>query len=357
MLSIYSLLILLFAPVWFCNNLLLCRVATIAGLIIVMTHKKQEKLCLPQVMFLIWLAWAVLCCVLSDFPRLAIEGFYLRVEGLLSWATLTAAAYLTDKTSKTNYALMAFLCAISLILLVLKAIFYSDIRFQAYVIENVALSSFAACAFVFLWTYGSPYMSAFAIGLLVIATTRSGLFAAMAGILCYYLMKGTLKTAYKKIVALLGILTILILFTPIKQKIENLNYTFTGSRSQWLKQSEVMTKALPLTGYGLDTLSHYLKPAKGETRQRLAIAERVHFLPLDICLQTGWIGLTLFMLFVGSAIAFATKNPSGINLAAASVLVTWFIFGCINPQGLHSLLLTLVCVFQMKKLKLNEDPN
>lgn len=214
---------------------------------------------------------------------------------------------------------------------------------------TIAFVNMAALLVIILWAFDWR-VAILASPACLACNTRGAMLGMVIGILiyCCVIWKHRVK---KKVILGILILVGVIALSPAGRKMAKIDvHTMgTGPRSQWMMQAIQASKERPMLGYGLDTLSHVLKPASGAfgtgDLKNPTIADRTHNIFLDMLLQTGWIGLALFVTTVGMAVKCALNHPSVNNAISLSVLGGWIVTGLFNPTGITATLIMLMALF------------
>ncbi len=318
---------------------------------LLMNEKHALKLANHHIMFLVWMAWILICCWFSDYRYISMVGYHLRVEGLLTWIVMASLAYFYWVTFAERDA-MSILCLVVMLLTVTGLNILSTDMFNLIAFTPVALGSICCVMFILFWSV-SPAASILVVPFFIASNSRSAIVASIVAVAVYSLLKS--KDAKKlTIYATLALLIIsaVIYCTPLKQKFSNIKVGSigTGARSHWIKEGAKQSLHLPITGYGLDVLANYLTPAPtSEYRQRNANCDKTHFLVMDILLMTGWIGLGIFSVMAWYALKTAYYYRSDHNITCFSVLVAWFVFGMFNPTGMYSTMIAIWAFIGLRK--------
>ena len=334
------------------------------------------KLDLHHKLFFTWLAWCGIGIFFSEYPLMAFQGFYpYRGEGLLTFLILTCFALSYWKVFDSLRPLgwiMAGICLFLFIAFVVIVYFwegdygdrsYAKNFFDRALLPDVAVASFA-CQTGAIMAYIHPLLGLIAALPLVDAASRSGLIALFVSLTTFVILtkKTNLTISSKKLgkYCLVGIVVLGLSFLLVG-KIVGMNQKLTsipkiqtmgsGARSQWILQGANLASRLPLTGFGLDTLSNYLQtPTGGQWKEmRRYISDRTHNIMYDIILQTGWVGFTMLLLTLGYAVAICVHHPDRHNIACLCALIAWGIFAHANPHGMLGNSTALICLFGIRK--------
>jgi hypothetical protein len=354
-----AFLALLFMPSLGSNALLSKLFYTSAILCVLYRNAYKVKTSSVQWLFGVLLAWMFLSSSICDNNMIASTGYWNRMEGFITWFILAvlAWAYWTVAEGNnefelfklpwnlTGFSQLFLLVLLSFITIIILDIFVWPIQsygFSLNIMPNNALAGFASIAFILLYAY-HPVASLPAIMLVLSTSNRTAILVLFTGLICYYAL-----TAYKKLLKTLAISCLIaftiIPFTGVYNRIAHLsgNNFGIGARSQWVLQGSELTKSVPVTGYGLDTLSRYLKPVKGAYQHKGAIVDRTHFLPIDMILQLGWIGYYIVLAILGCAVHIVLQNRTKQNVICLSLIVSWIVFNCFNPCGIYGHLMMLI---------------
>lgn len=366
------LFILLLCPtVAIADNHSIARLTLVSLLLILVQRRHVLKLELHHKLFLAWLAWAAIGAAYSEYPWLAFYGFYpLRGDGLVTWVIITAIGLLYWNVYRTLKPL-AWTCLLMLLTLVVAHFFIvkrstpdmvmqSQNYFDSVFVPPVTVGSFACQASVIMAIL-CPALAVFGIFPILDAASRIGL-AALAFGGGSALLYGYRKHITAKVIVRALACVVLALATSswwvgplhLEQKmvkIPALPSGQLGARPQWILQASALASRLPLTGFGLDTLSEYLEPAKGPgfTDLERFTNDKVHCWAFDTILMTGWIGYTLLLLAGGWALAIAIKFPVEQNVYCACALGAFLIFGCANPHGLIGNIIAVMALFGIRE--------
>lgn len=356
-------LAMLLAP-GYTTNQQLNRMLTVSVLLLLIRHPYKLIKNAHHWLFFGWLAWCIVGIYFSHHRMMAFQGFYpYRCEGFLTYILVTCLAVSYWKVF-TDLKPLCYTCiAGSIVVITIFLFLRPDIdlvyrfRFENYVLPSVALGSFACLAGIVL-LYINPLLSLFAVPVILISQNRTAMysFAIVWVIYCLYQSGGIPlqhlgKLKKPVILVVLGVL-ILIPFLPYHlTKIPSFERMGTGARSHWLLESSNLAHKLPLTGFGLDTLSNYLTSPKGEGYELLEryICDKTHNVAYDIILETGWMGYTMLLLAFGYAVAICIYYPNKLNIVCLSVVLCWILFGFANPHGLLCNSIALTAFFGIQK--------
>ena len=324
------------------------------------------KFCSVQYLFGLWLAWVFVGSTFSDNNTIASIGYWGRMEGFLTWGLLSAMAwaYWTGCEEETKFELfklpvtmrgldLIFIASLliftSIVLVIMFVWPVQSMAFFLKIMPDNALAGFSSIGAVLLFAY-TPIAAIPAVLAALCSANRTVLIAIVSGITCFYLLTNFKRSLRASIIVFLILLAI-IPFTTIGKRISTLNTSVMGigSRSQWVLQGSELSKSVPVMGYGLDTLSVHLKPAKGKYIHKGVVVDRTHFLPIDLILQTGWIGYYLALAMLACALHVTLKYRTKQNIICLSVIVSWIAFNCINPSGVYGHLIMLIALFGIRK--------
>lgn len=341
-----AFLALLFAP-GFGVNSLINRLFACAILLVIAEPRLKPKLEITQKLFLAWLAWAALSCALSPHSEMALQGYYLRSEGLLTWLVLTCFAFAYWSYYEGAKAMTLLLTVSCLVLFW----FMRSPEEMPFIMPEVALGGFAALAAVYIYGNFGGCVPLLPLIPLLYSGQRSAIAAVVAGIACRYVFIPLSARAWKTLLVVACLCAAIIPLTPLKAKLAHSN-PFTigqGARSDWIRQAYDLSFDRPLTGFGLDTLSKYLQPASEAYRHKSAIPDRTHNIAFDLILQTGWVGYLLALLVLGAAFGVTWKGRNERNVTCFCVLVAWIVYGLFNPQGVPAHALALIAIYGIRK--------
>lgn len=307
-----------------------------------MTYQLHHKL------FFAFLCWTALCCFMSPWPALAVYGFHMRYEGLLTYVICLFLAIEYWKNFATVKGITLPLILLSVIYPFIHS--YTPEWAGWLLVPQVAIGAMCAVGFGILYPI-NRYLT-LPIAIAGIWTGSRAFFVCMIlTIAITECLNFKQIWRLKWFLAAFGLLVALVLpFTPLKQKLENTRFDFQGSRSQWIYQAIGISKALPLTGYGLDTGSEWLKPAKGRTAEHKdVIADRVHNIYFDVLIWTGWIGAFIAVIMISWTLLTAFTNRTLENVACGLGIASYLAFSVFNPLGAPSLALFFICILGVRK--------
>lgn len=313
------------------------------------------KLGVVQWCFLAWLAWTIACTFfLGSRADFAFQGFNMRMEGLPTWIVITALAYafwsLTDRFMWfVGFMGLAtvYLC-FKLDLMALHESF-----FAVTVFPKMALAAFTTFAALSFWMV-NPVCVTFALPLLV-HSNRAAVIALLVGIAVFHGFRDGHRIMKGKTLALaasgIALLMVAIVLSPVGAKFRALNPDTIGqgARTQWLVQASELTRDMPLTGYGMDSLSRQLKPAQGLMSEKNTVADKCHNIIYDLILSTGWIGYTLALLTFGTALGVTWLYRSSTNIACFALVCAWITFNLMNPTGMMGHACMLIGLFGIRR--------
>ncbi len=370
----FCFLVLMFAPgIGGCENQQINRLAIVLCLLLFCRKIHDFKTEAHHWLFFAWLLWAALGTIFSDYQAMSFYGFYpYRGDGLLTYLIITCMAVLYWMNFKTlkplaGMFIIAFVIAIG-------AYFYFVTRwyknfpeqgaasmfFGRFFLPEVGIGSFA-CQASIITAILNPLFAFLGLIVLIEAKSRIGLIAwaitlSLASL--YRYRKYLTKKRFLGIICLLG--TLFLLFECVKGKLPiSTKFTYRpdvmklgmGARSQWLLQGSNLSRSMPLTGFGLDTLSEYLHEPRGKELVGYSelYSDRTHNIAMDSILQTGWIGFTLILLTLGGAIGITWFYPTRQNVVCLGVLGAFLIYGMANPHGIVGNLTALTCLFGIRR--------
>jgi len=351
------------------SNFLVNKLFACSALLCVLYRGGQKIAhCAPHYIFAGWLLWVFVGCTISDNNIMASTGYWGRNEGFLTWFLLSALAYAYWSTSEIDkkhilskyllnfkgFDLLFWLVLLVFISLVIVAYFvwpFNSMAYTLHVMPENALAGFASIGFVLLYAY-HPLAVIPAVTLVLTTQNRTALLVMLVGFTCYHLLTSFKKSLKALVIAALLVCTLLP-FTNVFKRIETLQPSTMGegSRSQWILQGSQLASYGPVMGYGLDTLSQYLEPAKGKYVHKDAIADRTHFLPMDLVLQTGWLGYFISLALLVGCIHVVLQNRTQQNIICLSLIISWIAFNCINPSGVYGHLLMLIGLLGIRRDK------
>lgn len=281
------------------------------------------------------------------------------MEGLLAWTIMFILADTYWKL-ESDLKLLNVLLVIGLSILIIlhlltfdqRAITAGDFRkenwFMWVTSTNIGIATFAGLSLPLLFSYNA-LLAGLSVIALFIGTTRSAWLAGVCGLVVFLWL--SFKPTLRSIALLVCIALSLALSVHwlTGKKMPSLDSVGAGSRPQFMLQAEDKAYVAPITGYGLDTQSKYLRPASGITKHRGTVTDRAHFLPLDITLQIGWIGYLLCCAILAKAIHVTWYNRTRRNVACLSVIVSFVVATCMNPSGIPAIALLSIGLFGIQE--------
>jgi len=301
--------------------------------------------------YLLWLVILFVASVKGLHPLASIVGGSYRHQGVLFFLTL----WLTGKTLivltkrersslRRGLARVVFLEAIIVILQVTFGKTYFGRPLGTLGGPNT-VAGFLTMGLFFIDKAFRGRNLSIIVTLVFVAVLLTGSRAGIAGLLImvvFFLLSSFKKVLFWKISIILGILALsgLVILTAFKQrpssKFEN--------RGLFWEMAISFIRQRPLLGYGAETQEVLYE--KEFARQEMPLSEmmvdRSHNLFLDIILWSGFSGLALFLLWIGSNIRQMIIGKQYVNIAA---LFSWFVFSMFQPLGvIHWLLLILILV-------------
>lgn len=316
----------------------------LAGFSILIFCREDFKVNPPGKWLLAWLGWSIICCLVSPYPQISIEGFHLRNEGL---ATIIICFALAIFTKNFQYVIaLEVLGMIGLGILFMFEVCGHPL--WPHIAEGALSSVIGASAFCC-----EPLIFPVCFIYCLLVGSRAGMIGLMVGVIVLEMF----VRKWKRLAIFLSIISVIIALTPMGTRF--LKYQLTtacaGARSGWIVQASERLYERPIVGWGLDVQSRLLKPAAGQAwRHGGAMPDRVHFLPVEIAIQTGFVGLILCCLALGSAIFHCLANKSFENRLCLSVICAWIAFSLFNPSGIPATAFCLLAFFTIKPKDSNE---
>lgn len=344
-LIILAFIALLCAP-GYTNNQQLNRLICVSILVLLIRHEYKFKPQVHHYLFFAWLGWAAIGTCFSRYPMMAFYGFYpYRCDGIITYLVIVCLAlcYWKTFTCIRPLCLIALLCFFTIIGVYLYQApwlnYIAKGRFDGLLLPDVALASFACVAGIVL-IHIHAGLSVIAIPVMLMTQNRTSFYAFLMVVTVYLFMKYCRHLLdYKRMMTIASCLFFvwfaLYPFIPDKMtQIPALNCT--GARCYWLLEASNLASALPVTGFGLDSLSNYLTHPEGPGYEALLafIPDKTHNIAYDAILETGWIGYTLLLLAFGYALAICIKHPERQNVVCIMVVIGWILYGFANPHGL-----------------------
>lgn len=325
------------------------------------------KLDLHHKLFIAFVAWCAIGVCFSDYPMMAFHGLLpYRGEGILTLFVVTALAFSYWKAfDRINYlAVFCFIACVGIMITYFVMVPWEQAswtgnsvykaRFDLMFVPDVALASFACLSGALLLGI-NPWLAVAAFPVILISQNRTAMYSLLIVSIGYFILKSKKKVCLVSFM-LSGIALILMIAPLLPGKLVKLPSTQQighGARSQWLLQGADLAASLPLTGFGLDTLSQYLDAPTGEENEGLKkfICDKTHNIGMDLILQTGWIGFTLILLSFGWAVAICVNHPNNHNITCLLACCAWIVFGMANPHGLLTNSIALTSLFGIRKME------
>jgi len=329
------------------------RMIAVAMCLLCCHPKAEKRLSEPGILLIAWFLWAALCSLLGDHFDMSLFGYYKRFEGLSMWLLAIGFGWLFWRCS-TLPRLFLTICAIlsiCLSVMLIKPEIYKNIIYG-----HITISAFAAVGSCMLMAK-HPAFIACAIPFTFLTSNRSIIFALMFGAGAYLALnfKRLHKEVISTIVTLLAIAVVGVLPKLLTLDLKSLG---TGARTA------IATKALehiairPVMGYGVDTQSTLFGKSEHETiTQHIrgkpvafkVDIDRCHNVFLDIAIQTGLVGLALWLFLLTRMTYRAFSYPSEVNTACLCGIAAFIGFGLWNPTGIPSIFLACVCILGIER--------
>ena len=122
-----------------------------------------------------------------------------------------------------------------------------------------------------------------------------------------------------------------------------------GSRVEWIKQTYEKSKKHPFVGFGLDNQSFVLKNPTNKEWISKDCPDRTHNIFCDIVLQTGYVGLVLFLCTLSSGIYIAYTHDENVVRVCAAGIISYICVGLLNPHGPPSHILFAILIFGLNR--------
>lgn len=283
-------------------------------------------------LWVIFMAWAFVCSFTCEYPALSILGHPLRSEGAL-W--LIIATFISLTFPKKWIFTTCFAISLSMFLL----LFLQNQKLLAYC-PHLQIPRFAGgiASILAVILFAKDWrLLALAIPLIDLSESRTAWIASLLGCLSFWAFN---RKWFPWTWTVIGIICLYMIFTTTINHVST--HYGTGVRANLIIQGSKLAAKCPLTGFGMDTLSKYLK--KPACSKEKTIDDRTHYLPLDVILQTGWIGYAMMLTILGTLLYKARTNAIKLG-----VVTSWCIFNMINPSGFASHELALIILLS------NED--
>lgn len=305
-----------------------------------------------QWMLVAMLGWMALVTALSAYPAQSFNGFWMRHEGWLTWASLVLFAIAYCKITDPEFHRICLFITAGVMLAMAVLLPPNQITSEVLFGSRVSMSAVAAMVGVAIWSF-EPGLILLVMPTLILCDTRCGIIALTCGILAYHAPTMRLKGCFrpqewsvrKKAVSVILVIIAVssVILTPLAGKFCKFNVPLTGARANYVLQADKLAKNLPLTGFGVDTLSHYLVAPEAKNGH---VLDRTHNVLFDIVLQTGWLGYLLSLCILGVAVHRVLADPTVHRRLALGMVVAWIAFNLFNPSGIssHWLMLVALCM-------------
>jgi O-antigen ligase len=325
--------------------------------------KVEKKLSEPALLLFTWFIWAFFCSYMSDHFQLALFGFHKRFEGLITWILAISFGWLFWRTSSLESLYKACLSILGLCFLVM--VFKPDV-YKSLIYGHITIAAFVTIICCMLMAKNPAYL-AILIPFIFLMQIRSmllglGLALIAYGILNRKQIKHLFGSYWTPWLVLIVVLPLILIAAIPKLSTISFSSLGKGARTQFAAQAIQAIAQRPFMGYGIDTLSKVLKPAKTDSEEytetdrgdgvmirTIYEVDRTHNFFLDILLQTGFIGLSIW-LFILTRITYRTfKNPSTTNQACFYGVAAVIGFAMTNPFGVPAMFLMCLCVLGIEK--------
>jgi O-antigen ligase len=357
-----SLLVLFFFPAFTISGQI-ARSIAIAMCLLCAHPTIARRLAEPGILLITWFIWAIFCSYQSEYFQLALFGYHKRFEGIITWILALSFGWLFWRTSslKSLFLYCKIILGICFAVMVFKPEIYKSLIYG-----HITIAAFASIISCMLISRNIAWIG-LAIPFVYLTQVRSMLLAIGLASLAYlalnrHKIKDLFGNNWTPWVVTVIILPLTLIAAYPKLSSMNLRSLGTGARSQFAWQSIEAITLKPFTGYGIDTQSKILKPAivgseeyhehdrgDGVMIKRIFDVDRAHNFFLDILLQTGFIGLILW-LFILTRIVYRTFSyPSEINTACMYGACGAISYGLTNPCGIPCLFMLCLCVLGIER--------
>ena len=356
-----SLLVLFLFPAFTISGQI-ARSIAIAMCLLCCHPKTVKKLAEPGILLLTWFAWAVFCSYQSDNFQLSLFGYHKRFEGIITWILAISFGWLFWRTSKLNSLFIT--CGLILAICLGAMIFRPDI-YKNVIFGHIAIGAFAAIV-ACMFMVKHPLYIGIALPFIAITLNRSMLLALLFGAMAYGLVhRKKLLESFKtwKPWAVCGVIFTLCVIAAYP-KLKNIDPRSFGSgaRTDFARQTIQASIIRPILGYGIDSQSKILIPPindKSEyrwdsrpdgTQYKVYFnVDRCHNFLLDILLQTGLVGVAIWVLILTRMTYRTLLMPNEINQACLYGTAAVMGFGMMNPFGIPAMFLLCLCVLGIER--------
>lgn len=318
----------------------------------------RKRLAEPGILLIAWFAWACICSFLSDHFALSLFGYFKRWEGLPTWALAISFGWLFWQTSNLNKLYVS--CGTILAICLGAMIAYPAI-YKSAIYGHLTISAFVTIAAAMLMIK-HPLFICSAFPFVYLTQNRSMIVGMVAACAIYAALNWRKINPHRLIEIGIALVFVLILAYPKLSTIDA-STIGNGARSHAIKQALDYITLKPLTGYGIDTQSTLLKPmedpeyreartfvdSRDNTRVLYNTLDRCHNFFFDMLIQTGLIGLIIWLLIIARMTYRAFCCPNEVNRACLLGLMAWLGFNLFNPSGVPSMFLACTCIMGIEK--------
>ena len=316
--------------------------------------KIVKKMAEPGFLLLTWFIWAIFCSYQSDSWLMSMFGFHRRFEGLNTWILALSFGWLFWRTSNLSrlYALLLLLMAICLFMMLWKPDIYGRIMFG-----HVAIAAFVTVACSMLMA-SRPLFALLSLPFIYLTQNRSIIIGIGLTMALYFILNNkAVRRKHLLITASCLILVCFLAWPKLKQfKPSEMG---NGFRIQTAQKAIEFATLKPIIGYGVDTQStlfgvdvNEFREIRPDETRRIRVPfsiDRCHNFFLDILIQTGVIGLILWLFILTRIVYRVVLCPSQINTACLYGVAGAIGFSLANPMGIPAIFLMCLCIIGIEK--------
>jgi len=332
------------------------RMITVAMCLLCCHPRIEKKLAEPGILLMVWLAWATLCSWYGNSFDMSLFGYYKRFEGLSMWLLAVSFGWLFWRSSSLNrlYLSIGAIFAVCLTVMLIEPKIYGGIIYG-----HITIAAFAAIGSCILMAK-HPAFIACAIPFAFITGNRSIVIALLCGGGCYLALNWK-KLPRKLIYAMASLFLIAALGVLPKLLTMDIRSLGKGVRTQVAMEAVQYIAMKPVMGYGIDTQSTLFgknehekitHEIRGRVLELQMDLDRCHNIFLDVTMQTGFVGLAIWLFLLTRMAYRAFCYPSEVNTACLCGMAAFIGFNLANPCGIPSIFLACICITGIEKEKL-----
>lgn len=353
-----ALAVLFFYPAYTTSGQII-RMVVVALMLLMIDASKPRKMEAPAMLLLAWFLAACFCSYVGSSFNMSLFGYYKRWEGLPTWGLAIAFGYLFWKSSKLNHL---FITCVALLTVCLCIMLFQPNIFQNVIYGHITISAFVTVVACMLMAKNPAYCLA-ALPFALLTQQRCMLIGIGLAWLAYIGLNFRNKHLFK-IVSFIALATVVCMTAVLAPKLSKLDLSTLGrgARVNMLHQTVDLFTLRPFTGYGIGTLSLVLKQPKGELAETFdhklssgkiikidKTLDKSHNFFCDILLQTGLLGLVLWLFILTRMVYLTYIFPSQTNVACLLGMAGFIGFSMLNPSGIPAMFMACLCVMGIEK--------